>query len=508
RNVQLISPPDFALKQGLDRRITRWLDRLQWGTSASKNWSIECLKRETDRSFVPEVIRRINRLKSFAHTKAKLYVDLLAELGDPAGLPVLIECTDDANVMVRHAALKGVSRFEGDEALACLMKHTDSFHEGTRRLCLDLLQVRDEEKVLAFFQEALASGDEEVLSYAMKALALTEKTQYAADIRPYLDHEDFMLRTTATQALLRLKDAAALERLSQDLLYKGPVIKKAAINNLFYAKALPPLEVLEKLARDDDVEVRAHFVAVVVSLLENFKGEARQPLQEILDLMSEDPRPEIRSKAVEGLYRTGRADVALPFLRRLQSDYGSALQEAVLFTTESLTLTREAAPLLIERFRNDPDLTPVDRLTLLNGLSQLGSPDGLDLYFEVILGGWEARTLVIAPFSLDGHAAFKVHDLGGDVLDRWLAALEQDDSDHMLYLFINSARNLEDGRAADKLLEVASQEGRPLWLRTEAIVSCSFLNDIGIGPRLLEFANIERNPSLAAKAHKVFWNFF
>jgi len=164
REVKTIRPPSYTLKKGPQNRIARFLDRLVWGTNESVNWTIECLKEEKKKSFVLVDITRIRMAKSSNFPRAKRYIDLLAELDDPNTLPFLIECTNDTSKMVRHAALKGVSRFEEEKAAVCILQHlSTSPYPETKNLCMSLASNIMNPLVLDFFIKVLEEGKENFL---------------------------------------------------------------------------------------------------------------------------------------------------------------------------------------------------------------------------------------------------------------------------------------------------------------------------------------------------------
>ncbi len=78
----------------------------------------------------------------------------------------------------------------------------------------------------------------------------------------------------------------------------------------------------------------------------------------------------IRQKAVEGLYRSGREEVILPYLRKVEEAFGAELDVAVSLLTTLLKF-EDSGPLLIERFRGDSDLTYKERVTILSGILSL-----------------------------------------------------------------------------------------------------------------------------------------
>lgn len=508
RTVKVITPPSYAVEKGPRFRIDRLLDRIEWGTSQSVNWSIECLENEPDRSFVPEVIRRIQESRIARPTKAKQYIDLLAELSVPEGLSVLIECASDPSSMVHAAAIKGVARYDDKEATECLLEHARAPRPGTKALVGDLLAHRTAPEVIAFFEEALKKGDAELLPFAMKAVGESGREGAAALLRPYLDDPNFYFRTQALRQLLALGDEEANLQLFEDLRHPGPVLRKAAIQALFYVRRLPPGELLESLAGDEDDEIRLHYAHVLVSLMDRFQGEDRERLTEVLDRLSRDRRLEVRIKAFEGLYLAGRREVADPYLRKLGTAIGGELKEAVTFLGQLDDLEGTLGARLKDRYENDDALTATDRLALLDALSVLEYSGAIDPFFDTIQGKWHAREVELSGFSLAAHAAFKVHHLEGDVMIRWLEALNEDASETMAYLFINGARSLEDPRAADALIVLAKEVSQPRWVRREALRSFPFLRDLSQGRKLLDYADQEPDPELGRLAMDLFWNFF
>lgn len=507
RTVRLISPPHYAVQKGPELKYERWLDRIKWGTNESVNWTIDCLVSETTRPFLAEVERRINLFRTREPSRAKRYIDLMAELHETPAIPTFIKCANDASQMVHHAALKALSRFEDERATDCLIEHAGSPDWNKKSLCLALLAERSDSKVLRFFEDAIINRDPEILSFAMRALADHGGEKFIGLIRPYVHSEDFATRTVAIQSLLKLNDPEANEWLYANLRHRGPVIRTNGVKSLVYAQTVPPEDLMERLARDEDDEIRMLFATVLTQMLENFQGEELKRIENAFHILSKDQRPEIRLKALEGLYGSGRKDVADPYLRRLKKAYGGELEEALSFLARSLHV-REAAPLIVERFKSDSKLAAEDRLILLEGLCELAHPEGIGIFFEVILGGWNARKSLNPPLTLDCRAAFMVHHFEGDILSYWFNALEQDDSDYMVYLFLNGARNLEDGRSADRLLELASQTHRPFWLRQEAVRSLALLKDKDLGEKLLIYSAREKNSELSKLAYQVFWNYF
>jgi HEAT repeat protein len=480
---------------------------VEWGTNESVNWTIECLVEEKDRWFLDEVIQRINTHRTSSQEKAKKYIDLLAELDEPAGLPVLIACSEDPSERIRHAALRGVSRYDDEKATDCLLRLATYPSVNTRRQALELLTARQDSRVFRFFQEILQQSRLEAVPYAINALKESGDERFAPYIKPYLEQTDFYVKTNALRALLRLKDPVALMELEESLQHAGTIIRENAVRSLYFTDHLPPLEILKKVALDPEDKIRTLFVTYLADYTQRFEGDDLLRIQELLEIMKEDIRGEIRLKACEGLYLSGKEEVAAPFIKKITKAYGGELQETVYFLTKSIKAIK-TGPLLVERFRNDDVLTAKDRMTLLDGLASLEYADAAGLFFEVIQGGWNSKKEELTPLPLDRFAAFQVHHLGGDIILHWLAALKKDDSDDMVYLFLNGARNLGDVRAADQLIKVSLDETRPLWLRKEAILSFAFLKDLELGDDLLLLAVKVKNQDLARCATKVYWNFY
>ncbi|MFH2001823.1 MAG: HEAT repeat domain-containing protein, partial [Planctomycetota bacterium] len=375
-------------------------------------------------------------------------------------------------------------------------------------VCLDLLATKDHPQICAFFKEALQKRIEVVIPFALRSRSVKEHPEVVENLIPFLDHEDFIIRSVALQTLLSLDASVAFKRLLEDLADKRPVIKRTAIGCLGYIQRIPPQELLESLAVDPDPEVRAQIAGQLVAFTERLHGSDLDPMQSALHILEKDSRPEIRLKAIEGLYCSGQKELAIPYLRKLEGALGVELREAISFISHITEFRDRAGQLLIRRFREDPELQGSDRLAIVSGLTDMKAAEAVGLFFEIILGGWNARTLMIDPFTLDLHTALKVHNLDKDVLPEWLRALDQDRSNQMAYLFINGVRNLENPLSTDPLLELASDPGRPMWIRREAVLSFAFFKTNATGERLLAFSKLESDPELSALAFKVFWNFY
>jgi hypothetical protein len=241
--------------------------------------------------------------------------------------------------------------------------------------------------------------------------------------------------------------------------------------------------------------------------LEQDTGDILQRARTTLHLLLDDPRPDIRLKVLEGLFKAGDESVALPFLQKIPRAKGAELAEAVEIVSRLIRHPR-AADLLVERFENDGGLSGNERLSILSGLAELEAPEAVDIYFRVIDGEWNSRSIEIGEFTLDRHAAFKVHALGEGVFEKWLEFLEDDDGNEEAYLFVNGTRNLGDPRAAGLLLDLAGDARRPRWIREEAVKSFALLEDITLGSRLLEFREKCPDRDLADLAYTIFWNYF
>ena len=508
RSVALVQPPRRTRTQDRDLPIQRWLDRLAWGTNPSVNWTITLLTETEDRSFIPEVLQRIERYRSADGIRAAKYIDLLGELQDPGTSSVLMECASDPSGPVRRAALRALCRMKDERIRSFLLEHARCEGGEARKICLDALVEDGAPEVTRFFVSVLRRKEREAVPYALKSLAARNVAGCRELIRPYLNHEEYAIRTLALQSLLRLGDEAALARLDEELASPAFVVRKNAVQNLLFAHVLPADARLQALAKDPEPAVRLLFASVMGTLAgENKHAGDTILLREILGEMALDPRPEVRQEAVVGLYRSGRKEVVLPYLRMLEHACGAELDTAVRLLTDLLKL-EAAGPRLVARFRRDPDLGYRERTALLQGMISLAYTPALDLFFEVIRGRWDDPGPPDTAFPLHRIAAYKVHALGEGVLSRWLALLHDGPSDETLYLFINGARNLEDPGAADALIAIASDGKIDRALRREALLSFPFLKDPSLGKKLLHYAAEEKDRALAECAERVFWNFF
>ena len=509
RTVKLVSPPYYTVRKGTSGRISRLLDRIKWAPPRSYRRTVDLLMSDPDRLFLDEVIHRINLSRSSEQQViAKKYIDLLAELNEPDALPVLIECSKDSSSMVHNAALKSLSRYEGQDVIDCLIEHASSTDPSVRTIALRQLSSRCDPKVTRYFEAALENEDMAAVPFAMSNLEEHTGDEFIPLIRKFLVNGKFQTRTLALNIMLKAGDESALKMLNAQLKHPGAVIRKSAVQSISYTGRLPDREALASVARDQDGQIRAMLSAVLASVADRHDGEQQAVVREILGILSEDVNPEIRLKANEGLYRSGMTSIAGRYIARLNTAYGGELREAITFLTVSIR-KKDIGNLLINRFRDDNELLPEDRLAILMGLSAIACSDAAELFFEVIKGEWDSRETKINPFTLDRHAAFQVHNLGeSKVMILWIEALESCGSYDMAYLFINGARNLEDERAADKLFELASDQERPEWLREEALLCFPWLKNIEIGDRLLEYAGQEINPGLSKLAVKIYWNYF
>lgn len=509
RSAKLVDPPDYAVRNGRDFRVTRWLDRIMWGTSASINGAIERLALEaSDPGLCAEVVRRVQNLRSSSQTKAKLYLDLLSEMNDPAALPTLIECTADSSSMIRVAALKGVARFDTDEAIDCLLEHAFDIAGEPNPASLDLLTSKKHPKVWAFFEKALHEGIPGVVHFALRSPSLLEQPSAREILQSYLQHEDFEVRSVALQALLTVDDPLAFEQLQRELADPRPVIKRTAISMINSVLRLPDAGLLEDIAKNPDPEVRLQLARELVALTARFDKEALKPVRLALVKLVDDSRPEVRLEALEGLYKIGREEIATPFLRRLETAYGGELGEAVSFITELDAMRDTIIDMSLRRLKEDDALQGPDRFALLSGLAEIEATEAIPFFFELIRGKRDARRIKADPFTLDVHAALKVHNLSVDILPQWLDAFAQDPSDTMAYLFLIGIRNLENPDAAEPLLNLARDKARPGWIRREAILSFAFLKSDVAGEKLLAYSDAEVDPELSNLATKLFWNFF
>ena len=504
---KILIPPYYALRQDPQRRIARYLDRIKWGTNSMVRRTIDQLVADEDREFIGDLIQRIHFLRTKEPARAKRYIDLLAELEEPQTLSELITLCDDPSQMVRHAALRGVSRFESLDATECLLQHATGTIPETRRLALNLLSNRLDELTQSFFENVLANRESEAIPYALHAISKSKQASMISRIRPLLDDEDFGLRSSAMQVLLGLEDDEAFNRLLEKFDHPGPVVRKLAVDSLYFAGKLPDSVLLNRVARDEDGEVRIHLAAVLDKLSDTMSAEDVSKAREILDFMSRDPRAEIRLKAIEGLYRLGETDRIAPYMGRLRTATGGELREAVAITAHTLKI-EEASPILAKRFSEDEELGLNDRMVLIEGMAELKSAEALPLLFRAIRGEWGGAIEEEGLFPLDLRTALIVHNLKGDVIGAWKKALEEDDSDRMAYLFINGASYLEDAGAVEPLLAIAADPDRPRRLREEALKAFAFLDEGHIGKRLLIYSETETDPDLSRLASHLFWGFY
>jgi len=461
-----------------------------------------------------EAINRINRFRREQPSLAKKYVDLLAELRSPLALPTLLECATDPAEIISKAAIRSLSSFDDPESTRILVEQARQGSERLRLFCLESLAEKKSPAVFALFRD-LAGKDQElhVRRMAVAGLGNFDSDESTEFLLQCLRDSSLDIRTLALKSLLRLGVEEANEELEKMLNHDGPVRLTNGVKLLEIARWLPPLDLLQNLASHRADTVRIYLTMSLIAHLERDGGEQRQRAQAVLEYLLNDPRPDVRLKVLEGLYKAGKVGVANAYLRRLPRAVGAELSEAVEILT-TVVKSPEAPSLIMDRFVDDAALTPSDRLVLLSGLATAAAPEAIDLFFEVIGGGWAARTSLVGEFTLDRHAAFLVHAFGPDVLAYWEKYLEKEKSDISAYLVVNGLRNLGDPRGAEALLALAGDRQRPDWIREEAIKSFAHL-EVGdvegaesVGEKLLKFHRESPDRILADLAFKVFWNYF
>ena len=508
RSVQVNSPPLSIKSKGLGNRVDRLLDRLIWGTHRAGRWAIDDLVETVDLPIIEDVVRRININRRDRSTIAKKYIDLLAELKDPRGLPTLIDCAGDPNRMIRIAALKGLSSHLSEESTEMIVEQAELGDEQVRTICLDILATRQSPEIESLYHGLIDEGESiRISKFAVEGLGGYDTPESRELLHRLLDDPRLDISFSALKGLASLGDPKADKRLEELLRHKGPVRRTNAAMILSHAKWLPSLDLVNELAQDASTHVRVYLTNSLIRHLQGDDPEKRERADAALRILLENGQAEVRWKALEALHKAGDKSVAFPMLRKLSSAKGAELGEAVESTT-SILMCSEAEEILVRRFRKDQNLTPPERVTILNGLSSLKSAGALDLFFEVIRGGWKSRTAQVGDMTVAQHAAFRVHHLEGDVLARWRAFLEEDAGTTAGYFFVNGVRSLEDPDAAVDLARIAKERRHPVWLRMEAVKSFAFRLNPDAGKLLLDLHGSCGDRAIADLALDVYWNYF
>ncbi len=514
RPVKLIDAPAEYLGKGVGDRRGRCLDRIIWGTTESARRSIELLVEMDQDATLFETINRINRFRRERPSLAKKYVDLLAETKSLKALATLLDCATDPAEIISRAAIRSLSGFDDPESTRILVEQAREGSERLRLFCLESLAEKKSPAVFALFRDLAGVGEDlHVRRMAVEGLGNFDTDESRQFLLGCLQDSNLDVRTLALKSLLRLGVYEANAELEKMLTHEGPVRLTNGVKFLEIARWLPPIDILQNLASHRADTVRIYLTISLIAHLERDEGEQLQRARTVLQFLLNDPRPDVRLKALEGLYNAGDVGVAVPYLRKLPSTVGAELSEAVEILT-AVVRSPEAPALVMRRFVDDSSLTPSDRMALLSGLATAAAPEAIDLFFEVIGGGWKARTTLVGEFSLDRLAAFQVHALGPEVLARWEKYLESESSDLAAYLVVNGLRNLGDPRGAECLLALAGDRERPDWIREEAIKSFAHIEVNGtkgadaVGKKLLKFHRECPDRIIAALAYKVFWNYF
>jgi len=514
RPVKLVDAPAEFQAKGVGDSRGRHLDRLIWGTNPSIRRSIDLLVEMGQDTTIFEAARRINLFRRERPSLAKKYIDLLAEIKSPKALPTLLDCATDPAEIISKAAIRSLSAFEDPESTKILIEQTRGGSERLRLYCIESLAGRTDPDVFDLLRELAEDSDDlRIRIMAVEGIGNFDIDESRRFLLDCLQDSNLDIRTVALKSLLRLGVPEANGELEKMLSHEGPVRLINGVKLMEIARWLPPIETLQDLASHPVDNVRIYLTVSLLTHLERDEGEQFDRARSVLQYLLNDQRPDVRLKALEGLYKAGDKSTAGPYLRKLGSAVGAELAEAIEILTTLLDCA-EAPALLIRRFREDQNLTPVDRRVLLSGLATAGTDEAIELFFEVIGGGWDSRTAFVGEFTLDRHAAFQVHSLGPGVLEHWEEYLESESGPSAAYLFVNGMRNLGDPRAADSLLAVARNADLPDWIRQEAIKSFAYLDAIDvsgtdrIGKRLLTFHRECADRTIAGLAYKVFWNFF
>ncbi len=508
RTVTMIEPPPAIKAKGIGSRTERFLDRVIWGTNMSVNRSIEYLAGLRDPTIIREAIDRINRYRRNRPSLAKDYIDLLAEMDTPLGVPVFLDCAEDPVEMIQTAAIKALSGCLSEESTSLMIRTVRSGGERLRLLCMENLKTRKAQEIYDLYRDLIVSEkDLRIQMIAIEGLMNYDSPECRGILHECLEDERLEIRTAAIKSLSALDDPAVEDILTEMMAHEGPIRRINAAKILGTVKTLPPFKVLENLARDKVLKVRSYLVNSLLAHLQDKDSANFQTACSVLRLLLHDLSPSVRLEALEGLYKAGEEQVALPYMQKLKGATGEEFAEAVEVVTGMLNC-RQAIDILVERFLSDPGLSGDDRLAVLSGLASLDPPRGIELFFRVIRGEWDSQKTVLGNFSLDRMAAFRVHAFGKKAIPEWDKFLAENNSDIAAYLYVNGLRNLGDPDCSGRLLALAGDEERPLWIREEAVKSFCFLRDVSVGKELLEFHRECADKKISRLALTVYWNFF
>jgi len=508
KTIKIVTPPQEFLRKGVANRVERLLDRLIWGTNEAVNRTIGMLVQLNSPAVITLATVRLRKYLRDRPSLAKDYVDLLAETKDPAVIPVLVECAGDSTEMIRKAAIRGLIGLDYRQTGRILIEQAQSGEPRMRLFGLQNL-IPDRSPETFVFLSGIVEQESDL---ELRTLAIEHLGHYDSELSRELLHRCFQdsrldVRTAALKALLTLGDEQGNLYLEEMLGSEGPIRRINGVQLMKLARSLPALSRIEALASDPVDEVRILLTIALITHLEAGGADNLDRARAGLQLLLGDPRPDVRIKALEGLYKCGDESVALSYLSKLPQAHGAELAEAVELTTKVFRCAT-AAQLLLDRFENDPGLTADERLTLLNGLANLKEPRAVDLFFRTIAGEGDSRGASIGEFTLDRHAALIVHRLGEGVLERWQRFIDESHGDTAAYLYVNGVRNLGDARAAESLFEMAMDTSRSRWIREEAIKSMASFQDLQAGEYLLELHRDCPDRELGRLAYMVFWNYF
>ncbi|HET7543183.1 MAG TPA: HEAT repeat domain-containing protein [Polyangiaceae bacterium] len=303
--------------------------------------SCEALARTSDPAAVPAIFPLL------ADTDARVGQAALAAiqaLGSDATRRLALDAASSANPRLRRSALRIIGYFGYPEGLPALLEASESTDEKLREAAIAGLPFIDDPRALSELLKAARHMSPRTRTLAVRALGHSTGGPRVLDqLRAALGDADAWVRYYACQALGRLRDDSATDRVA--LLLEDPFgqVRVAAVEALAHLRGARAFEILTGVLGTGDADLnRAALVAVGLS-------KRAEALPQLLTALSSTDAA-TRLVAVSALAELGVPD-ALPAIARATRDPDEGVRVAatgVLAARSDLAATNALIALLCD----------------------------------------------------------------------------------------------------------------------------------------------------------------
>jgi HEAT repeat protein len=322
-------------------------------------------------------------------------VRALRELRDPAAVPALVTSLSDGEARVRAEAIQAlIEVYTERDRPSAVERFLDLFEDDFDPAALPLY-VKVEPSVVQALAATLRDEDADIRRAAAEAIGLLGGAAAVEQLTTALQDPDRGVRGEAAVALARVGTSAQGRALIPLLADDAAAVRNRvlwAIGTLRVKDAGPPLREMFEANRRKDQGVR------VLSSLARIADPAQA---ELFRELVQDPDPEKRRLAVEGLGRIADASLLPAFKKDYQRErteelrlaYSFALTrlgdraflDSIVLTLPSRTLGRRARGYVLEMGRDIlPDLYPYltdpssdVRAALCDLIAAIGDPEAI-----------------------------------------------------------------------------------------------------------------------------------